>query len=249
MSKTKVEKSSSENQDNVTNKVLAVLMIAAIFVSLGGLFISLDRLNQLRFPSATGFASSLGRVNVTVGSTTAIDVIAGLIDFGVCAPPSTGLTEDSNNTQASGCTAPALPQAITIKNIGNVYVNVSAQSSLTGSNSNFIGGNNASLWLNSWNFTPTAQMTSGCLEKWTGCGDLGVGGACNCTNADPNNCTRTTNWTEVTSTAYKYVVCRNLSFETGTANVSVWMRIYIPSDAPVRANRNITMTFSAATIP
>ncbi|MBN1175310.1 hypothetical protein JXA48_01565, partial [Candidatus Woesearchaeota archaeon] len=80
---------------DISNKTLGLLLVAAIVVSVGGTFFSLDKLNGF---SSTGFAANeAGSVNLTINSTMSIKMNDSGIDFGTCTV--TGfMTFDSNLT-------------------------------------------------------------------------------------------------------------------------------------------------------
>ena len=68
--------------ERISNKSIAMLLIATIAVYLGGTFISLSRLSEF---GATGFAAASNKsanVTVTVTSATSISWTSGTIDFG-----------------------------------------------------------------------------------------------------------------------------------------------------------------------
>ena len=73
---------------DISNRTLAIMMVVAILVSLGGLFMSLDRLSKLQAgvpPGITTFATSgPGRANVTIAAVLSIILDDNKIDFGHC---------------------------------------------------------------------------------------------------------------------------------------------------------------------
>ncbi len=62
-----------------TNKTLALLLVAAIVVSLGGTMISLEKLGQI---STTGKATTTGTSTINISSTYIVDLTDTTIDFG-----------------------------------------------------------------------------------------------------------------------------------------------------------------------
>ena len=70
---------------DISNKSLALILIASILISVGGTFTALIKLDQLRGTQIiTGFASTgaTGQANVTVSSQIALTAIANFMNFG-----------------------------------------------------------------------------------------------------------------------------------------------------------------------
>lgn len=128
----------------ISNTVLAVLVVAALVVVVAGTVINLNG-------GITGFATEgSGNVTLTINSTLAIEVNAGntIIDFGVCNPRAgssywcssndsvacTGANNDQGNCTGDTTT----PQYIQVDNVGNVDADVTLQSSCTAAQ--LIGG-------------------------------------------------------------------------------------------------------------
>ncbi len=117
----------------ISNKSLALLVLAALAVVVTSTVIQLSTINDLGF---TGKATSdSGFVNLSISSLVNIQVETGndTINFGVCTPPSSGTNvSDSNDTIAGPCNGDTTsPQFIRILNIGNVDVNVTVAAECT----------------------------------------------------------------------------------------------------------------------
>ncbi|MBW2984586.1 hypothetical protein KY361_05695 [Candidatus Woesearchaeota archaeon] len=125
----------------VSNKSLATLLVVAIVVSLGGTFISLNRLSSLgRVPLITGFQTT-GEVNVSITEVTTISAPEAIIWFGegtVAAGTDAELwsngTKINWNNASSWMPDPAYTgegsenkseDFIVIENTGNVHLNIS----------------------------------------------------------------------------------------------------------------------------
>lgn len=119
-----------------TNRALALLLVAAIIVSLGGTVVSLNKLGQMGEMSLTGFATSseAGRVNLSVSENTVLDITWSTIDFG-SGYVATGCdncsmdTLSTGNTNAACChndwnTTSGFQDGFWIENKGNTVVNV-----------------------------------------------------------------------------------------------------------------------------
>ena len=99
---------------DISNEVLAILVIAAMAISLAG---TMSTLSYLGAESPiTGFYS--GITNVTVTRLAAIDILVALVDFGNMAQSATDSTEDY------------VPHPFVINNNGTVFVNISMWSEL-----------------------------------------------------------------------------------------------------------------------
>ncbi len=60
--------------EEISNKTLAILLIAAIVISLGGTLISLNRLARIRIPSITGFGTTdTAGVNLSITGVTEVN--------------------------------------------------------------------------------------------------------------------------------------------------------------------------------
>ncbi len=126
---------------DVTNKTLGLLLIAAIVVSLGGTFVSLNKLDGV---STTGYATNneSGTVTLSVGAALSIVLpnAPESIPFGECIPDVTlDLILDSSLGQAgvnnSVCSLTgAFPDNITLENDGNVDANVTVRADVNGTN-------------------------------------------------------------------------------------------------------------------
>jgi len=83
-----------------SNKTLALLLVAAIVVSLGGTIISLNRLGQLELGSATGRVVTEGTATVTINQTAVVDLTDNVIAFGEGSlnPGNDSCTLSSNET-------------------------------------------------------------------------------------------------------------------------------------------------------
>ena len=134
-----------------TNKTLALLLVAAIVVSLGGTIISLDRIGQL---SITGFATSnqTGIVQFNITSATTLTLTQSTIDFGNgfvnstcnnCTMWTNSSTSGTNYSNATCCLGEWYPldsdadTGIYFKNQGNT--NLSIQLNFSANASAFIG--------------------------------------------------------------------------------------------------------------
>jgi hypothetical protein len=136
--------------DEISNKTLAVLLIVAIALSLGGTLVSLNRLSSvMNNPGITGYAAGTGIANVSVTSNAAIRFSVSVLNFG------TGYTNSSiqqtcsmSSNNASGysdgpsvCvnfTAAANLRSLVIENYGNINLSVTLNS--TANASTMFGG-------------------------------------------------------------------------------------------------------------
>lgn len=146
--------------DEISNRTLAILLIGAIVISLGGTFISLNRLSVFMGQQGpTGFATSFdqGYVNLTITSQTSLLFTTDELNFGSgyvstdsgcnnCTMNSSGW----NNTCCRGnwITSP-VTTGLVLENVGNQPVSVMMGISKNGSqflDDTSTGVVNASLW-------------------------------------------------------------------------------------------------------
>ncbi|MFH1133553.1 MAG: hypothetical protein V1735_03620, partial [Nanoarchaeota archaeon] len=178
---------------DISNRTLAILMLFAIVISLGGLYLSTNRL--ARIGGITGFASSgTGSVNVTIVSFNSIAIEDALINFGNCTPTAgTGDNLSSNESSEPACVTTGgtgsgvYPDNVSVSNDGNTNINVTVKTSNTGT---FIGGTSPKFWYSSRN----ASVYGGCHNTSTNkCVDSASW--CGCNTADDTNCTWRNQWT------------------------------------------------------
>lgn len=114
---------------DISNKTLAMFLVAAIVVSIAGTIISLNKITEVGPGGLTGMApTDTGNVTVNVGATVSI-IISGddTIAFQCSPSPDYNYTVNSEVTDDTGvaCTVPAAPDPIVVLNDGNVNANVS----------------------------------------------------------------------------------------------------------------------------
>ena len=219
----------------VSNKVLGVLVFSMFIVSLGGFMLNTRLMDDLEVQFAPLFSGAptstgSGRVNLSVSSTTAISVTDGLIRFGACTPvPGAGSYFSSNSTLNAidnttglyNCSTMMAPDNITVRNIGNGYLNLTITFAGNGS---FLGGNTPRMWYATYNepTRPGCINTTECLPP----------GNCGCNTAA--NCSFQNAWNEVTTTTPLYKACNNISYTAGANDgIIMYVRLFVPYDAPV----------------
>jgi hypothetical protein len=117
----------------MSNKSLALMLVAAIVISLGGTIISLNRLNEM---GLTGQATATGNVSVVIQSNASCNVDTN-VSFGTGRPTLnyTLSTNQNNNQYGWGCDGTSWGTAcygITVNNTGNVILNISYNSTYNG---------------------------------------------------------------------------------------------------------------------
>jgi len=128
---------------DLSNKSLALLLLAAIVVSLFGTILSLNKLSQLSMttgPVATGRATASGKVNLTINTSVGCSVDRN-VNFGTDSiTTTTTISTDSANsgTNFNDCTTGNACVGMEINNTGNVNVNVTFQSDKAATT--FLGG-------------------------------------------------------------------------------------------------------------
>lgn len=212
----------------LSNKALAVLLLAAMVVSLGGTIISLNKMNQVEY---VGYATSAtGTVNLSIGSTKSITTADGnIVNFGTCSI-SSGITDYVNSEMTDNTTTrcPSYTQSnISVRNDGNSNVSVTMQFSNCGP-----GYGNASC-----TFLDTSSATLS--YRTTSSGRGGNSGGC---TSGP-----VTTYTPVNTTAAGLPACTLLEAvgAPGANSFVTNFRIGIPSSAPTGYS-NVTITYTAS---
>lgn len=212
---------------DISNKALAMFLLAAIVVSLGGTIVSLNKLDTV---STTGYATSdQGIAQLNVSESLSIILDYDSIDFGACTlgegVPINITSEDTLNTSAFCSSFDANPFAI--RNNGNVAANVTVNVSDVGTAD---GGTFLSPGTNS---VVRYEVTSG------GDGSNTDG----CTGEGPAS------YTDIEATGTKYAVCDSLAAVAapGANSVLVNVNFEVPNDSPTGV-ASLTYEFIAHTV-
>ena len=218
---------------DISNKSLALILVASILISAGGTFTALIKLDQLRGARIiTGFATTgtTGLTNVTVTSQIALSAIYNFINFGggfangsTCRLNSTGAGSLGNCTTFRDAN-----ESIVVRNDGNS--NLSINVSFDKTNASWIGGTNPGVWFAAWN---------------------------NETGACPNG-TRfygPYNWTGLNRAAGEgYRVCQGsanvglLAFDDNKDAINIDIAVLVPQDADADPSTgdNLTITITGS---
>ncbi len=232
--------------EEISNRTLAVLLVAAIIISLGGTILSLNRLMPQRAGQGmpTMMASSdAGYVNLSIAAGISITTADNnRINFGSCTPVGGAFnTINSDQGGASICTngdvGSTAAKNITIRNNGNVNINVTMTASDVGK-------------AHSGNFLPGATATSYIAFKpmTTWAGGYALGCYNNTYLGYNSTITSGHGWNDyqnITSTSTKYVLCGNLTYHATQNSFGVAIMIGMPQDVTTGHN-NITLQLLAS---
>ncbi len=214
---------------DISNRTLGLLLVAVIVISIGGTFISLNRLDGI---STTGFATNNETGTVTLNVKEELSITTtddDVIDFGTCTLNATvGYSNfQSNSTSAQfnsngNCTGgtdsfPGSADSITIRNNGNEDANISVRINTTGANLFTVGGSPSA----------TSNLQYKTESASTGCsgGDL--------------QATFATFSTEDTD----YNACEDLDYGVGTNTMEFFVQAHI--NASVDSGGPAEVTFEA----
>lgn len=220
---------------DLSNKSLALLLLAAMVVSLGGTFLVLNKNSSM----PTGYASSTGTgtVQLSVASTLSITTADNnAIDFGTCTPASgagvvANVTSDILENTTAICTMSTLDN-ISVRNDGNINVTVKLQTSACAPGS----GNTSCTFMNSSNRTGLFMYKT----------LMGGGSGANGNYA--NGCVSglISAYTSFAGThSGAYVGCGKLLYGTTNNSFVTHYKIGIPSDMAVGAP-SVTITYTAS---
>ncbi len=206
---------------DMSNKSLALILVVAIVVSLGGTIISLNKLSQL---GITGLApTDTGTANLTISSQIHINFDVNNVNFGsgyidggvgTCVLDTNGTSNSSPDNNCAGFTLN--PSPFLINNTGNQDVSLELRSSYVASN--YTGGTGAEFqwWLD-----------DGPGESATVC--------------DSENPTGFNGWSDVNNT--DHTVCTNFNYESDRDTLELHVRVLIPDDATeIGTERKATIT-------
>jgi hypothetical protein len=228
----------------ITNRSLAILLVVAMIISLGGTLISLERIGQKGQTILTGAVTSdAGYVNLSVAS--GISITTGdnsIINFGVCTPVGGSFTVITSLANATICTDGDVSNTgsknITVRNNGNVNVNVTMASTDDGAaqGGDFLRGSSSTSYIAYKSAVGVAgTRTNGCVNNT-------IIGA-NATDAD----SATGNWNKWTNLTKEgiYTACANLTAGASANSFGVYIMIGIPENVYTGYN-NITLQFTAS---
>lgn len=215
---------------DISNKTLVFLLLAAITVSLGGTFMSLNRLNIATQSGITGLASGneSGTTTLTVLGFNSISIVGSAsLNMGTCTPAGGNGSWVNTTTNTAICSA-AFEEVlnITVQNDGNQAINVTVRSNTT--NSTFFGGGTNP------RFQFRVENTS--VRK-------------GCSRNHYNNQTENGLYTDFYSASpTEYWGCANLTFIDSADEMVVEFSWLIPADAPALGARTALVSFNAVTI-
>ena len=197
----------------VKEKILTTLAIIAFAISGIGAGITWYQYYYHSGPNVSGLAISQnqGTTNLTVSQTVAINFTINNINFGTgyVLPGSTAATLVTGGANNTNGTWQNVTQGFVIANIGNI--NVSLWLSTNKTAAEFIGGTNPAYQYNVTNNAsscPGAAIASRQFNKWY----------------DVNNTNSTSPW-------FGDYICRNMSYIQGNNNVTVDIKLIVPSDS------------------
>ncbi len=215
----------------ISNKTLAILLIATIAVSLGGTLLSLGKLQKIQLATITGYdtLTQEGSVEATVTSNTAINFTTNTVSFGTgtvtsgCNNCTMHTPSVTDSTCCSGFTAPA--SGLVLENVGNR--NASINLNFSQDAASFIGGS-----------SPLLQMN---LTE-------GEAGSCiNASGTETSGINVTWNHTFADVKTDDPQICE--IFRPGLANdeLSIDIKVKIPDNSETGL-RNATVTATASTV-
>jgi hypothetical protein len=245
------------------NKYITIALVAAICVSLGGTFITLNKLSEVgSMTQITGYdISDTGQGRIQVQASVSILVNAtgtNLHDdiyFGQCTPYSghyINLTSNASNGEADSdvgaygnCTGEAFPDFIHVYNIGNTDANVTIASSMA--SDTFIPSATADALFGYITTNIDRHATSDTHSD--GCTECTKVGANLCAGTAPANVTQ---WTEFTDTSTR-LACNNLTYARGAGEkppgFATWLMVQVPTSAFASTSvTTATLTYTAAQV-
>jgi len=218
---------------DISNKTLAVLLVAVMFVSLGGTLISLERMGKAGI-AITGRATDTdtGVAQLELTSVTELTNHVPAINWGSGYVDSayTNCTMDSEGNLGSGCVSfTSQSNGFLLENTGNTNLSVNYTSDKDATT--FIGGTNSKFQLKvnensvegQSGENSTQDTVASCGGAWTPATytDITTGGSYLCGSGS----------------SYP------LSFEASEDAAVVDIRVVVPEDAPL-GQKNATLTFT-----
>jgi hypothetical protein len=206
---------------DLSNRSLALLLVAAVIISLGTTMLSLNYISRAERFAATGFAA--GQLNLTIGNLTACNIDTN-VDFGTGNPVSTIpiTTDTANPASFNDCTSVAACRyGIQINNTGNTKLNVS-----------FASAENASVFLGDG----TSNLSAMKYKAYNG--TLNVGTSKGCTIGTLG----ATTYTPINQTPWNYTICTNLTPDQGQDIVSIGFNLTVNETTPKNGTKSNQLT-------
>jgi len=212
---------------DISNRALAMFLLAAIVVSLAGTIISL---NKLEGTSTTGFATSgAGNVSLDVQNSLSITTAdSALINFGSCTPLSgedatVASTGGANTSICSGFAVGGANSNISVRNDGNIDANVTVKP-------NKVGAAQSGLFLNSTRGTSAIayKTVAGGIDPYTNGCQSGLVGS----------------YTNFTSTITDVPACENLTPGATANSFLTDLQIVVPYDVAA-GQQDVILTYTA----
>jgi hypothetical protein len=216
--------------DEISNKTLATLLVVAIVISLAGAFFAMRGVSQIT-NVITGFesASSGGTAKVNISEVEQITLYQPTVDFGTGYRNQTNVgINDECQLTTNQSTKPICwfnvtawaPRPFVLENTGNVYVNVTINSSI---NTTFLNGLPLGTAVQRYQFVPSDSSDGLFLRPENGC----------------NVTFTTTTWTEFTNA--RQLICSNMSPADTEDQFYVDINISIP--AGITNEKSTIVTF------
>ncbi|MFH1649851.1 MAG: hypothetical protein ABIA93_04840 [Candidatus Woesearchaeota archaeon] len=218
---------------NTTNKTLAIFLVLAIVVSIGGTLLTLNQLQK-----ATGGTGKVtaGKVDLTVDPQASVITLFN-VSFGTGTISSTTYLTTETDLSALGftaCDSGDTCGGLVLENDGNVNINVTMYSDVTAAT--FIGGTSPAY-------------------KYTMANGTNSGAASDAAGAEPG-CVNSTGVAHFMDAVYAAVpqgsgnaelICANFTFADANDVIRVEFNITIPDDAPTGAKTS-ALTFTVTQI-
>jgi len=187
--------------DEISNKTLATLLVVAIVISLAGAFFAMRGVSQITNVISGAATEQPGEAKVNISSLTSIMLTQATVNFGTGYRNASevGINDECNLT-TNQSTKPTCwfnitawaPRPFVLENDGNVYVNVTINSSI---NTTFLDGTPAGTAVQRYQFVPS-DSSSGLLG-------FRPENGCNATAFS------VTDWTEFSNS--RQLICTNMS--------------------------------------
>jgi len=214
----------------LSNKSLALMLLSAIIISLGGTLISMNKIADFQkvtfFPpqvrGVTGAVTSPGYVNLSLSNVVGCTLDNSAVDCGASTGQKIELSSEVSNTGAgfNDCSSgTTVCTGLQLNNTGNVWVNVTHQSNLNATG--LMGGNDVEL--DDFEFT---------VKNGT---DIGNRPGC-------FNNSQETIWTSYINVPLTRTnICRNLTFQETNDQITFEYNVTVISSTP-SGTKNATIT-------
>jgi hypothetical protein len=213
--------------DEISNKTLATLLVVAIVISLAGTFFAMRGVSQVTNVITGALPTATGTTKVYINQTVSITLRNNNVDFGAGYRNSSVVADAAECNLTSSAAQPSCwvntgtynPSDFWLENDGNVYANVTINSTVAA---------------NYFNTCGTTTIIAGDPD-YTWAGKELASGGCGAAYG-------TLDTSEGQFTGAHQLLCTNLSADDSVDDFNVTIKLYVPTGPSGQCDNNVVFT-------